>query len=141
MQLPAAAKAVPLASHADAGNTAAATGPVVFRVRLRKHGARGDDDSKRVELPPQSAIASSLLARRQQEVTERKELKKLVLAAERSQVAEERHAEAAAAAAAVAAGVGGKAKVQKGRKNRDTSGFRLGEKDFHSEVRDVRGKL
>jgi hypothetical protein len=121
-----------------------ATAPVAFRVRLRKQGARGDDDSKRVEIPSASAIATSLRAHRAHEDEERRELKKLVLAAERSQAIEERDAAAAAAAAARAEQQGKPA--PRGSRSylasqRGRSGFKLDERSFHNEVRNVRGAL
>jgi hypothetical protein len=124
----------------DADASAEAAKPVLFRVRLRKQGGRGDDDSKRIEVPSSSAIAASLRAQRAHEDVERKELKKLVLAAERSQVAEERivAAEAKAAAGGRAGGRGSRSYLSR---RKQDSGFRMEESSFHSEVRNVRGAL
>lgn len=140
MQAPQATKPSLIGPHHDVNASAEAAKPVTFRVRLRKQGARGDDDSKRVEVPSSSAIAASLRAQRAHEDVERKELKKLVLAAERSQVAEERIAAAEAKAAAGVRG-GGRGSRSYLSKRKQDSGFRLDESSFHSEVRNVRGTL
>ena len=111
-------------------------------MRLRKLGARGDDDSHRVTLPQDSAIAAALRARRAHEDEERRHLKALVLAAERSQVAEERSAAAAELAAARAAGQrAGRGSRSYLASQRGRSGYKLEENEFHSEVRNVRGAL
>jgi hypothetical protein len=108
------------------------TQPVMFRLRLRKQGGRGDSDSKRLALPASSAIAVRLQEQLAREAAERGELKKLVLAAERIQVEEEREA-------ARTSGVIHRRNLTQRRQK--SSGFRLGESDFHEEVRNVRGSL
>jgi hypothetical protein len=105
---------------------------VLFRLRLRKQGGRGDSDSKRLALPATSAIAVRLQAHQAKEAAERGELKKLVLAAERSQAEEEREAARASVA------THRRSLAHRRQKN---SGFRLKESDFHEEVRNVRGSL
>lgn len=112
---------------------------VAFRVRLRKAGPRGDADNRRVALPANSAIAAKLAAQRAHEEEERGELKRLVLAAERTQAEEER--EAARAGLAAAAAAGPRRRAANERRGHKGSGFRLDERDFHEEVRNVRGTL
>lgn len=54
---------------------------VCFRVRLKKHNARGDQ-THRLELPASSTIAAHLNEHRTEEELERTRMKELVLAAE-----------------------------------------------------------
>ena len=137
-QVAAPANRAPAASP-RAAPPGGASESVAFRVRLRKPGPRGDADNRRVALPASSAIAARLAAQRAREDAERGELKRLVLAAERTQAEEEREAARAGLAASVAAAP--RRRPAQERRGQKGSGFRLEERDFHEEVRNVRGTL
>ena len=113
---------------------------VPFRIRLRKQGVRGDDDSRRITLPANSAIAASLRARQAAESEERQHMKKLVLAASESQAAEEH----AADVAQIKEQLGGQRTQQRRQphtQQRPRSGMQTDASDFVEGVRNVRGSL
>ena len=113
---------------------------VPFRIRLRKQGVRGDDDSRRITVPANSAIAASLRAKQAVENEERQHMKKLVLAASESQAAEEH----AADIAQIQEQLGAQRAQQRRRahtQQRARSGMQTEASDFVEGVRNVRGML